>query len=1168
MFRFNFSPGLFFRVHKLLVILTALFIGSKNLSAQLIINEVSQGPSGTKEWVELLVTGTPNCSGIPTVDLRGWYIDDNNGTFACCTSVGLAPGCVRFTTDALWSAVPAGTIIVLYNDGDLDPAIPAQDLSLTDGNCRLIVPVSNCALIEKNTAQPNSSNITFPSSGFTACGQWSILGMNNSDDSFQTRDPLGNLIHAVSWGSNTSNTIIYFPGAAGGMSIWMNNATNNNPALQSNWTRTSVASETPGVANSPANAGWIASMNNNCSPIIALTATGSATNTCSCTGTATATPSGGMTPYSYSWAPSGGTNATATSLCPGPYTCTITDAAGCTQTVMVTVGALPSPTVSILLQSDVSCNGANDGSATVNVTGGSGAYSYSWSPSGGTNATATGLDDGTYIITVTDSAGCSGNISVVISEPLILAVTATQTNVSCNGGTDGSATVTPSGGTGPYTYSWTPSGGNGSTASNLGAGVYTATITDDNNCTITQTFNITQPGPLTASAGNGGTICAGDSIALNGTAGGAFTSVLWQGGTGSFNPATSLSTTYTSGAGDNGTITLTLTVSDACGNTVTSTVNITVNPVPAAQLVAGGPLSLCAGDSVSLTASGGATFLWSTGATTSSIFASAAGIYSVIVSNSCGSDTTFVTITNTTAPVAQVTASGPTTFCAGDSVTLTVSGGGAYLWSTGSTAASITVNAAGTFSVTASASCGSDTAYQSITVNPFPVAVITAGGPVTFCQGDSVTLTAAGGNSFLWSTSSTTNTITVNTTGTYSVVVSNACGSDTAQQVVSVFPFPSVTITASGPTTFCSDDNVTLTATGGTSYLWSNSSTSASITVGTAGTYTVAVTNACGTDTAQQTVTVLPLPNAVMSASGPTSFCAGDNVTLTASGGTTYLWSTGSTSQAITVSTSGTYSVIVTNSCGGDTATIVTNVIPLPVAQVSGGTVLCPGDQAVLTATGGINYLWSNGDTGSAITVNTAGTYSVVASNGCGSDTAIVVVTASSVLAGFSASTDSGGVPLPVDFTDNSINATSWLWDFGNGNNSSATDPTEIYQTPGVYTVILIVTNSDGCTDSASMLITVTDVPVVITIPNVFTPNGDGTNDVFLISSEGLSEMNLEIFDRWGVLMTEIQSPLMGWDGRTTSGMEATDGTYYYVLSATGYNGKAYSEKGFFQLIR
>lgn len=1216
-----------------LVILLVLVSVPFRSNAQLVINEVSQGASGSKEYVELLVTGTPSCSGILTVDLRGWYIDDNNGTFATGSGTGIATGCIRFSQDPLWSAVPIGQLIVIYNDADINASIPAQDLSLTDGNCHLIIPISNCTLLEKNTSQPTIGNAVYPTSGFTACGSWSPVSMANGDDSFQTVDPPGNRVHSVSWGNNSTNTIIYFSGTSAGMVAWMNNASDNNPANQANWTRTAVAgNETPGDPNNTANALWIASMNYNCTPFSPLSATASATNTCGCSGTATANATGGTGNYSYSWAPSGGTNATATGLCPGTYTCTVTDLAGCTQIVTATVAGLAAPTATLQSSTNVSCPGGSDGSATVNPSGGSGTYTYSWAPSGGTGITANNLSAGTYTCTITDSNGCSVTQQVTITEPQALSVALTAPFVVCANSsinitgvlTGNAGNVSWSGGTG--TFSPANSVNTTYTVGSGDVGSITLTVTVTNAAcseivTDAVSFNI-NPLPVAAISGPS-SFCAGDSITLTASGG---TSYLWSTGATSSsivvqtagtysvvatnscgNDTTSVTVTTTNApvvnitangptsfcAGDSVTLnasggssyawsngatssfitvntagTYSVIASGSCG-TDSASINVTVLPQPNAQITANGPTTFCAGDSVTLTASGGTNYLWSTGASTASITVNTSGTYSVAVTNSCGTDTSNISVSTSSAPVAQITAGGPTSICPGDTVVLTASGGTVFNWSTGATTASITVNATGTYSVAVTGNCGTDTAVITITSNPLPVAQITAGGPTTFCVGGNVVLTASGGNSYTWSTSATTAAITVNTAGTYTVTTANGCGTDTATITISTLPLPVAQITANGPLSFCVGGNVTLTASGGTSYLWSNNSTSASITVNTAGTYTVTATNSCGSDATTVTVTTVNPPVATLTANGPLSFCAGNNVTLTAGGGGNYLWSTGATNPSITVNTSGTFIVSVTNTCGTDTASITTNVQPLPVATISGNTVICPNATNVLTAGGGGTYLWSNGSTANSITVSNGGTYYLVATNACGSDTASINVTVDQVTADFSASVYSGQAPLPVDFTDNSSsNVTGWSWSFGDGGTTSVTDPSYTYTSGGYYPVILTVSDAFGCTDTAMAWINITDIPSALTVPNVFTPNGDGTNDYFIVANEGIKEYRIEIYDRWGVRVYESNDPSGYWNGKSSSGSDVVDGTYYYVINATGFDRKEYQLTGFLTLIR
>lgn len=148
-----------------------------------------------------------------------------------------------------------------------------------------------------------------------------------------------------------------------------------------------------------------------------------------------------------------------------------------------------------------------------------------------------------------------------------------------------------------------------------------------------------------------------------------------------------------------------------------------------------------------------------------------------------------------------------------------------------------------------------------------------------------------------------------------------------------------------------------------------------------------------------------------------------------------------------------------------------------------------------------------------------------------------------------------------IDLTGGTGN--SWTWDFGDGNNSTLQNPTHSYTGAGTYTVTLTVTSQGGCTDTAQMIVAALEG---VLIPNVFTPNGDGTNDEFYIPNSGLKEYKIEIFDRWGVKVFESEAPEIHWDGRSTSGQPCTDGTYYFILHALT-NTKDYSTTGFVTLI-
>ncbi|MEN9440761.1 MAG: hypothetical protein RLZ33_837 [Bacteroidota bacterium] len=311
---------------------------------QLIINEISQG-TGSSEYVEFVVIGSPTCTTpVPSLDLRKVIIDDNNGYFATGSGTGIASGAVRFANIPFWQSVPQGTYIVIYNEASPNSALPPNDLSLTDGNCRLIIPASS-TLLEKTIVSPTTTNAAYPPDpDWTSGGAWNQLAMANSDDSFQvpTIPSTGIPFHSVSWGNNSNNTIIYFSGTAAGKVFSFTNNTSNNWNTQANWTSGTVGvNETPGAPNNAANDAWIATMNPQCSINPGLTLTLTASNeTCvnACDGSITSSVTNGQAPYTYLWS-NGATSANLSNVCPGTYSLEITTSTGCSVTQSATVVA-------------------------------------------------------------------------------------------------------------------------------------------------------------------------------------------------------------------------------------------------------------------------------------------------------------------------------------------------------------------------------------------------------------------------------------------------------------------------------------------------------------------------------------------------------------------------------------------------------------------------------------------------------------------------------------------------------------------------------------------------------------------------------------------------------------------------------------------------------------
>ncbi len=488
---------------------------------------------------------------------------------------------------------------------------------------------------------------------------------------------------------------------------------------------------------------------------------------------------------------------------------------------------------------------------------------------------------------------------------------------------------------------------------------------------------------LSVNAGDDVVICQGESITLTATgAGGNMYS--WSNG----------GSSQSINVSPNETTTFTVTLTSSSGIQVTDDITVTVNPLPNAN--AGDDITINAGESVQLTASGGDTYEWSTGETTQSIEVSPSETtsYSVLVTrNGCSSsDAVTITVDQNVIPVVA-NAGEDTVICQGESVVLSASGGDSYVWSTGETSQSISVNPNGTTTYTVTVSNGetSDSDDVTVTVNSLPNA--NAGDNVTIYSGESTTLTASGGNAYEWSTGATTQSIEVSpeSTTSYSVIVyQNDCSSS---DEVTVFVEDSVVVNANAgdDVAICQGDMVTLTASGGETYLWSTGETTQSIDVYPSSTSTYSVTAYIGesSDTDDVLVTVNPLP--VATVSDDVTIEEGQSVTLSVSGGNDYSWNTGSTNQSITVSPSQTtiYSATVyLNDCY-DTETVTVTVVPLVNADAGEDVEICSEvetgeSSATLVATGGLYYEWSTGETTQSIVVSPSVTteYQVMVSNG------------------------------------------------------------------------------------------------------------------------------------------------------------------------------------------
>ena len=437
-----------------------------------------------------------------------------------------------------------------------------------------------------------------------------------------------------------------------------------------------------------------------------------------------------------------------------------------------------------------------------------------------------------------------------------------------------------------------------------------------------------------------------------------------------------------------------------------------------------------------------------------------------------------------------------------------------------------------------------------------PTASISTSGSTSICSGSSVTLTASGGSLYQWSAGGNNAVNNVTTAGTYTVTVSNANGcTATASKTVSVNALPTPSVTNA---TVCAGATATITASGGSSYLWSTGAVTTSISTTTAGTYTVTATNSNGcTATASGTVTVNALPTPSVTS---TSVCSGSSATLTASGGNTYLWSTGATTTSITASTAGTYTVTATavNSCSATASgTLTVNAKPTPTVN---NATACSGSSATLTATGGSTYLWSTGATTAAISVSTAAVYTVTATNAAGcSATASGRLTVNAVPSLSTSSNSPVCVGYSINLTATASGSTSYTYSWTGPNNytASTSNPSVANSNTingGNYNIT--VTDNNNCTVSATVPVVINTSCVDSTTVGV---NGGGSSDAPCTQILRFDHYNDAVSSQPG---GQPHTWILSNGNKLTMTVTRTDGAFTSVAAPT-WSGAAFGQSGY-----
>lgn len=992
----------------------------------------------------------------------------------------------------------------------------------------------------------------------------------------------------------------------------------------------------------------------------------------------------------------------------GPWDITYTD--GVTP---VTVVANTSPyvisngadgTYSVTAINDANCNGTASGSGTIltnavplaPVAGSDAIYCFGDPVTDlfavGTGGTLTWYSDlgftvigtgtsytptnavGAYTYYVSEeSNGCTGPLSsvdIVINDvPTIDSEVAVDVS-GCNI-TDGTITITASGGTPPYDYSID----GGATFTNttgiftgLDVNSYQVVVADANCQTVGSLLVISGPGiPAAPVAGVDATYCDGDAIAdLNATIGSGGT-ISWYDDAALTNLVGN-STTFTP-SNTVGTATYYVTETVTNCESPSTQITIVINPTPTAPVAAGGN-TYCEGDPIAdLTAvptiggtmnwydDAGLTNLVGTGLVFTPVNAVGTYVYYVVESlNGCTGPATQVNVIIRPTPVFTVVDTSPST-CSGTDGELLITGlvsGNTYTVTysengTPATPVSTTADGngeiaignltAGTFTfVTVDLNGCSSTDVNTFTLvdPPMPSFTIVANNPTT-CGGFDGSLVLSGLDpnttySINFDDDGTPISVSMTSDGTGEIIISgldagvyanvavtlSACTTTLAGPYNLVDPnAPTFSIGATVNPSGCGIADASITINGldpnttynltynvngvpvGPTSITTDANGDYIISGIQGGTYdgiTIELAGCSSTDLFSGVLAPI-YPTAPIAFTDST-YCEGDAISdlngIPAFGGTmTWYDDAGLSSQvgtgpAYTVldTAPGTYVYYVTetlSNCEGPSSTVTVIISPTPTAPaVSGDVVYCDGDPVAdlsVTPQGAGTIIWYSDalltdsiGTGSTYTpataVDTVTYYVVETVNNCVSSVSNMTVTINpNPVAAFAPTPDGGNVPLDVYLDNTSTGGSTYAWDLGDGTTSTSFDPSVTYTTADDFTVILFVTDANGCVDSTSVNILVEGISTLI-IPNIFTPNGDGNNDVFNLSGTNITEITGTIMNRWGQVVYQFNTLEAGWTGRTVSGLEAAEGTYFYIIDAVGADGQVYNYQGPFELIR
>ena len=588
--------------------------------------------------------------------------------------------------------------------------------------------------------------------------------------------------------------------------------------------------------------------------------------------------------------------------------------------------------------------------------------------------------------------------------------------------------------------------------------------------------------------------------------------------------------------------------------------SIRIDSLPTPGVDLGPDWVICPGNNVILTptTANDTSRVWQDGSSGLTFTANAPGTYWVTVFGLCGSATDTIEIISESFPTVGLP--NDTLLCAGDDVLLNpiqtfVNG---YLWQDNSTDSTFLATGPGIYWVEVSNLCGTD--RDSITIGLAPEAEVTLPPDASLCPGTTLmvspfSLTAT---SYVWQDGSTSIPYLISAAGVYWLEATTVCGAD--RDSISITSQGIPTVNLGQDQGICPGDTLLLspTATLEDGFTWYDGTTGTTHVITQPGTYWLEAFNDCGI--AYDTIQVISNPNPVVVLPPDLQLCQGDSFEIipVVFVGNFYVWSGGLNTPTIWVNTPGTYWLQTANSCGIVRDSVIISYDSLLSLNLGPDSVVCQGQTVTLDASlPGATYLWQDGSTQAQLSFSTGGVYWVQVTTPCGTNSDTVIYTLaqfltpnlgpdSTVCAGDSVELNPGGF-------------SSYLWSDG------STQPTLTVTVDGSYWVV--ASDSNACEGSDTIDVEFVYCPQVIYIPNAFTPNGDGLNDLFAPVENGVTVTLIQVFDRWGALVFESYSAQNGWDGKF-HGKLVQEGVYTWRIGFRFNNGAEDRLHGTVTLIR